>query len=217
MSFGKFSDADYKEIDNDKKLSDPYTGAAGKMIYTSSIATPGVLAGDLEFVLLASLYPSEVDKYGLFLQNFTIKFIKQDGGISSNGSDRIYENVINENYINELEDIDFKISSYNEDGAGYSKVMYAGHLSFINDGYVEDNLYNSIMDSNKRPEELLITRIVNHYKTTRIKLTQVLKHNQYISPNTVLSDRFMVNKKFINVGGTIDYKMNRFNCIMLEI
>lgn len=217
LSFGKFSDADYKEIDNDKKLSDPYTGAAGKMIYTSSIATPGVLAGDLEFVLLASLYPSEVDKYGLLLQNFTIKFIKQDGGISSNGSDRIYENVINENYINELEDIDFKISSYNEDGAGYSKVMYAGHLSFINDGYVKDNLYNSIMDSNKRPEELLITRIVNHYKTTRIKLTQVLKHNQYISPNTVLSDRFMVNKKFINVGGTIDYKMNRFNCIMLEI
>lgn len=38
-------------------------------------------------------------------------------------SDRIYENVVNENFINELDEIEFKISSYNNDGACYSKVL----------------------------------------------------------------------------------------------
>ena len=134
------------------------------MIY-SSFTGSGITAGELEFQLLASMYPSEVNKYGVFLQNFTVRFIPRDGEDTTSNSDRIYENAVNENYINELDEIELKISSYNHDGAGYGKVISASD----------------------------------------------------ITPLSRLYDNYMVNKKFINAGGTIDYKMNQFQCIMIEV
>lgn len=209
ISFGAYEDGDYKSIINDKKLNDPYQGASGKMIY-SSFTGSGITAGELEFQLLASMYPSEVNKYGVFLQNFTVKFIPRDGEDTTSNSDRIYENVINENYINELDEIELKISSYNHDGACYGKVV-------LSTDYLRDDLYSYIEGTTVRPEEQLIRRIINRYNTTRVKLTQVIKESPDITPLSRLSDNYMVNKRFINAGGSIDYKMNRFQCVMIEI
>ena len=128
----------------------------------------------------------------------------------SDNSDRTYENVLNENYINELDEIEFKISSYNNDGVCYSKVM-------LGDDYLQDNLYNCILDDTIRPEEMMITRCINHYSATRIKLTQEIKERADLTPITKLSDTFLVSKKFICTGGSIDCKMNRFECIMIEV
>ena len=68
-----------------------------------------------------------------------------------------------------------------------------------------------------RPEEQLIRRIVKRYSSPSIKLTQVIKESSDITPLSRLSDNYMVNKRFINAGGSIDYKMNRFQCVMIEI
>ena len=209
ISFGAYEDGDYKSIINDKKLNDPYQGASGKMIY-SSFTGSGITTGELEFQLLASMYPSEVNKYGVFLQNFTVKFVPRDGEDTTSNSDRIYENVINENYINELDEIELKISSYNHDGACYGKVV-------LSTDYLRDDLYSYIEGTTIRPEEQLIRRIINRYNTTRVKLTQVIKESPDITPLSRLSDNYMVNKRFINAGGSIDYKMNRFQCVMIEI
>ena len=209
ISFGAYEDGDYKSIINDKKLNDPYQGASGKMIY-SSFTGSGITTGELEFQLLASMYPSEVNKYGVFLQNFTVKFIPRDVEDTTSNSDRIYENVINENYINELDEIELKISSYNHDGACYGKVV-------LSTDYLRDDLYSYIEGTTIRPEEQLIRRIINRYNTTRVKLTQVIKESPDITPLSRLSDNYMVNKRFINAGGSIDYKMNRFQCVMIEI
>ena len=108
-----------------------------------------------------------------------------------------------------MKEIELKISSYNDDGACYSKVLLDGN-------YLTDNMYNSILGKNKRPEELLITRIINHYSDTRIKLTQIVKNSKEISPLTILTDNFLVSKRFINAGGSIDYASDRFECIMIE-
>lgn len=210
MSFGSYENGGYKGVNNDKKLAHPYTGASGKMIYSSFTGT-GITAGELEFQLLASMYPSEVNKYGIFLQNFTVKFIPRDGEDTASNSDRIYENVINENYINELDEIELKISSYNHDGACYGKVIMYGI------GYLTDNLYSALEGKMVRPEEQLIRRIIKRYSAPRIKLTQVIKATPDLTPLSRLYDNFMVNKIFINAGGTIDYKMNQFECIMIEV
>ena len=63
----------------------------------------------------------------------------------------------------------------------------------------------------------LIRRIIKRYSAPQIKLTQVIKETPDLTPITRLSDNYMVNKKFINAGGTIDYKMNQFQCIMIEV
>lgn len=128
----------------------------------------------------------------------------------NNDTDRIYENIANENYINELDEIEFKITSHNNDGACYSKVI-------IGDNYLTDNLYSAIEGTTIRPEEHLIRRIIKRYSAPQIKLTQVIKQTFDLTPLSRLSDNYMVNKRFINAGGTIDYKMNRFECIMIEV
>lgn len=150
--------------------------------------------------------------YYTFLRNLKLQLFKGAPELDedNNDSDRTYENVLNENYINELDEIEFKISSYNDDGACYSKVMLGAD-------YLTDNLYNCILDDIIRPEEMMITRCINHYSAARIKLTQEIKECADLSPLTRLSDTYMVNKKFICTGGTIDYQMNRFECIMIEI
>lgn len=103
-----------------------------------------------------------------------------------------------------------KISSYNSDGACYSKVI-------LGDIYLTDNLYSSIEETTIRPEEQLIRRIIKRYSSPSIKLTQIIKNIDELTPISRLYDNYMVNKRFINAGGTIDYKMNQFQCIMIEV
>lgn len=201
---------DWVSIPNGKTLSMPYTGLKGIIIPTDVS-----LSGEFEFTLIstnkkAALGGNRVGS-GMLIQNFSVKYQKKDSlSQSDNDSDRTYENVLNESYINELDEIEFKISSYNNDGACYSKVM-------LGDDYLKDNLYNCILDDTIRPEEMMITRCVNHYSATRIKLTQEIRERADLSPITRLSDTFWVGKKFINIGGTIDCKMNKFECVMIEV
>lgn len=194
----------YYKIENGKTLEMPYPGASGLII-----PIPGILAGELEFCMSYRPKSLDFDEVGHIWKDFRLSYVKQGEEISSRDSDRIYENVLNEDYINELDEIELKISSYNDDGACYSKVLLDGN-------YLTDNLYNSILGKNKRLEELLITRIINHYSDTRIKLTQIVKNSKEISPLTILTDNFLVSKRFINAGGSIDYAADRFECIMIE-
>lgn len=203
--------------ENTKTLTQPYDNLTG---YVIEFPKDKLLVGKVTFKMCAlrpqeGNYTSLFAGVGYYIKDLKVAYaVRNDMDESSSNSDRTYENVLNENYINELDEIEFKISSYNNDGACYSKVIIREEYK---DNYLTDNLYNSILDKTKRPEELLITRIINHYSATRIKLTQVIKSSDEISPLTILSDTFLVNKRFINAGGFIDYKMNRFECIMIEV
>lgn len=192
-----------------RKLNDGLDGLKG---YIIKLPDDRIIAGDLELIIYAPRVEMAFTPTleTMYLNSFELKYQKyKDYGKDDDNSDRIYENIVNESYINELDEIEFKISSYNDDGACYSKVI-------IDNEYLTDNLYCGITGSSVRPEELLIRRIVDHYSTPRIKLTQVIK-NANIKPYTILSDKYSVNKKYINAGGEIDYRKNRFNCIMIEI
>lgn len=181
--------------------------------YICRIPDDMVLLGEVELTIFgpyATFVLGGLRPEYFSLKDFEFNFNKfEDVEDEDSDSDRIYENVVNEDYINELDEIEFKISSYNDDGACYSKVT-------INNSYLTNNLYCGIVGENIRPEEFLIRRIVDHYSVPKIKLTQVLKRAD-IKPYTVLSDKYSVNKKYINAGGEIDYRKNRFNCIMIEI
>ena len=162
-----------------------------------------ILTGELELVIYSSytyVFGAETNlhEFGFFLKG--LKFIYQEADFTDTAkgnSDRYYENVLNEDYINELDEIEFKISSYNNDGACYSKVM-------LGDKYLEDNLYSAIEEKMIRPEEQLIRRIINRYSDTHIKLTQEIQEVPELTPITRLSDDFMVGKVFINTEFTID-------------
>lgn len=192
-----------------RTLNDGLDGLKG---YIIKLPDDRIIAGDLELIIYAPRVEMAFTPTleTMYLNSFELNYQKyKDYGKDDDNSDRIYENIVNENYINELDEIEFKISSYNNDGACYSKVT-------MNNEYLTNNLYCGITASSVRPEEFLIRRIVDHYSAPKIKLTQVIK-NANIKPYTVLSDKYSVNKKYINAGGEIDYRKNRFNCIMIEI
>lgn len=211
-SYNNDKSLDYVNVLNHKTLSMPYSDISGFIIPIDQ-----TLYGEFEFTILCPevdydsvVFPTPLR--GIILKDFKVECKTKDGiqDDSNSNSDRIYENIVNENYINELDEIVFKISSYNKDGSCYSKVM-------LGDDYLTDNLYSAIEETKIRPEELLIRRIIKRYSTPHIKLTQVIKAIPNLTPISRLYDNYMVNKRFINAGGSIDYKMNQFQCIMIEV
>lgn len=199
---------DWVNIPNGKTLAMPYEGLSGFIV---EINEP--IYGAFEFTLLSTNrkldLAGQTVSTGCYIKDFKVEYKKKDNIIVSDNTDRTYENVVNSEYINKLDEIEFKITSYNNDGACYSKVLWNG-------AYLTDNLWNVLLSTTKRPEEMLITRIINHYSDTRIKLTQVIKERPDLTPITRLSDNYLVNKRFIPIGGTIDYKADKFSCIMIE-
>ena len=206
---------------NTKKLSMPYDGLEGRVI---PLPEDRILTGAIKFCLYEltenykhtntggkdEIHNTANDGYGYYIKDLKMNYkLRDDLSELSDNSDRTYENVINEDYINELDEIEFKISSYNNDGACYSKVM-------LGDNYLTDNLYSSIEQKLVRPEEHLIRRIINQYGYTKTKLTQVLIDDEAITPITTMTDKFQPNKRFTITGGTIDFAMNQFNCKMIE-
>ncbi len=194
---------DYYPMINQKTLDMPYSGVTGVIIPIDR-----VLRGDFEFTLLTPIGQS-FRVGGVLVKDFKLSYHRPDDDETSDNSDRTYENIVNEGYINELDEIEFKISSYNNDGACYSKVM-------LGDNYLTDNLYSSIEQKLVRPEEHLIRRIINQYGATKFKLTQILVDDEAITPITTITDKFQPNKRFTITGGTIDFAMNQFNCKMIE-
>lgn len=188
----------------------PYEGLTG---YIVEFPEDRALIGELELVMYAVDYPYQNDKrIGIVdIENLKLSYQKKDDITDEgNNSDRYYENVINEDYINELDEIEFKISSYNNDGACYSKVL-------LGKDYLTNNLYSAVMGKQIRPEEQLIHRIVNRYNATNIKLTQVIRESPDLTPITRLSDKYMGDKVFISTGGLIDYSMDSFQCVMIQL
>nr|DAL66979.1 MAG TPA: hypothetical protein [Caudoviricetes sp.] len=192
-----------------RKLNDGLDGLKG---YVCHLPEDEILYGDMEFTLFgphASFVIGSTPANYFAIQNFEFSYAKYSTNDDSEDSDRTYENVVNENYINELDEIELKISSYNNDGSCYSKVL-------MGDKYLEDNLYCGITGTTIRPEELLIRRIVDYYSATKLRITEVLKRAD-ITPFTKLTDRTQPGKYFLAMGGEIDYKMNSFKVIMVEV
>lgn len=214
---------DFTSIKDTKTLEMPYQGLKGFII---PIGKDVRIDGDIELIVygLRNRYNNPtlqgsggalLRQYGyisgFFLKDFSLSYQKEDNVADDleNNSDRYYENVVNESYVNPLDEIEFKISSYNNDGACYSKVM-------LGDNYLTDNLYSAIEGGTVRPEEHLIRRIVNQYGATKNKLTQVLMYSDSITPITTVTDKFQPDKRFTVTGGVIDFAAESFNCTIIQ-
>ena len=117
--------------------------------------------------------------------------------------------MVNSDYINELDEIEEKISSYNHDGLCYSKVL-------LGNDFITDNLYDGINHEVVRPENLLLRRIVNQYADPKIKLSQVLMNDTSVRPTDKLIDTFQVGKKFVITGKETKYRADTMDIKMIE-
>ena len=167
-----------------------------------------VIIGDLELVLYNPKFETAVTYF--ILKDITIDSQKVSYSTvtkDDNKEDTKYENVVNESYINALDDIEFKITSKNDSELSFSKAIIGG--------LILDKLANTIYNSSDKPEELLIKRIINQYQQPKIKLAQIVK--PIIFPYSIITDSYLSGKKFLFTGGTVDYEDNSIECNMIEL
>lgn len=196
----------FQPIESNRHADMPYKGLEGHVI---ELPSDRVLKGELEFTMYVN-DPSAGDLSGYFIKDFRLDYAKKDGVYDEGeDGDRVYENIVNESYMSECDEIEFDIGSYNADGATYSKAL-------MNGDFVTDNLYCVIVDEKIRPEELLIRRIVNRYSVTKYQLTEALQMTGDVTPLTILSERTQEGKTFRMVSGEWDYEQHRLVLQMQE-
>lgn len=158
---------------------------------------------------LSAFYETNARSY--FIKELELNCQKQGNmnliGNDDEKEDTKYENVVNDEYINECDDITFKITSKNDSELSYSKAFVSGGIL--------DTMKNNIYNTDEKPEKLMIQRIVNQYNQPKIKLIQVIKPD--ILPYSIVTDNYLSGKKFLFTGGTIDYEDNRINCNLIEV
>lgn len=201
-----FSFVGRADLPSNKTPDMPYEGLSGWVI---ELPTDEAIRGDFELTMYVN-NPALQNVYGYIIRNLRVDYAKRDGerDEGENG-DRVYENIVNEDYMSEADEIAFEIGSYNEDGATYSKVL-------LNGKFLTDQLFCQITDSTIRPEELMIRRIVNRYRVTKIKLTEAIWNDDILTPITLLSERSQTGKKFLLTGGEWDYQQSRVTVWMQE-
>jgi hypothetical protein len=190
----------FTQLETNKTLSMPYNDLSGWVIETN-----GTLKGELYFSIRNASMNCAIKDLSLKYQ------LKDDYTADTTDGDRVYTNVVNADYINEMEDIEEKISSYNHDGLCYSKVL-------LGDDFIQDALYEGINKVTTRPENLLLRRIVNQYDAPKIKLTQVLMNgNEDVKPIDRLTDEYQgTGKKFVITGKETKYRSDTSEIIMIE-
>lgn len=212
-------DKDWEMVRNKKSPLMPYDGAQG---YLFELGEP--IHGDLELTVYLKIpYYSRGPGHGLviiqtfygyFLKDFSFDFYNDKEAVKTGGQDEdgdhIYQNVVEASFINEAEEVSLKINTHNAGEASFGKVVMGGK-------YLTNNLYSEVEKTMIRPEESLVRRITNRYKTPHIKLTQTVKNDKAITPITLLSDDYMQGKEFMCIGGAIDYRMCNFELIMIDV
>ena len=192
---------------NDPELNVPNLN--GYIVSFKSITT-----GDIEL----TIYNPAINPYStpvfenpiesFFIRNIEISTQRVNASKSdSTKQDTKYENVVNEGFINALDDIEFKITSKNESELSYSKAMDGNSIL--------DVLTNNIDNNSEKPEKLLIQRIINQYKQPKIKLVQVIKPD--IPPYSKVTDSYLSGKQFVFTGGRINYEDNSIECNLIEL
>lgn len=147
---------------------------------------------------------------GVKVRGLNFGYAKKEGIIEEGeDGDRIYENVVNEAYMSDAEEIKFEISSYNRDGASFSKAL-------LDNGWLTNNLYCKVVEEMVRPEELMVRRIVSRYGATKIKLTEAICMTDEITPISILTERTQPGKTFRMTSGSWDYEQGKLTVQIQE-
>ena len=167
------------------------------------------LVGELNVTIFVPYYETNRSKAYIYIKDLEFDVCRSESpyNTKSEKQDTKYSNVVNGDYINEAEDIKFKITSKNDSKVAYSKAIANGNWL--------DTLTNNIDGTAEKPERYLIQRIVNQYQSPKIKLLHIIK--PAVLPYSLIKDSYLNGKNFIFTGGRINYEDNSLECNMIEL
>ncbi|MDR2919686.1 MAG: hypothetical protein LBV72_10035 [Tannerella sp.] len=168
------------------------------------------IIGDIELTIYCP--KADQDSYlhrYIFIKDIKLQSCKFSQSESESGqkNDTLYTNVVNEEFVSPLDDIELKITSSNDSGLAYSKV--------IHNNVILDKLHNRITNSEMKPEELIVNRVVNQYQAAKMQTTQILKEG--FVPYQLIEDANLPGKDFILINEEIDYSYDRSRVTLMEV
>lgn len=180
--------------------------------YAIPMPTDDIITGKPTFTLYT---PHRLNNFyrcdAVWLSNFDIKaMIANFDSDTDNTSDTEYSNVINNDFVNEFQDINFKICTFDNKIPNYSAVCYSngGKYQYL------DLVYNKATKQTIRLEEHLIYRLVTQYSTPSAILN--LNLNNDIKMYSTITDNFLQNKVFIVDSMVTDYRNNKVEIKLIE-
>lgn len=180
--------------------------------YAIPMPSNNIYLGKPTFTLYA---PHKLDENyrcdAVWLKNFDIKAKIATYDIDVNkDSDTEYSNIINGDYVNEMDSIDLKICTWDNKECNYSAVAYynGSKYEYLN------NVYNKATKQTCRAEEQLIYKLVTQYETPSAILNLNLKNT--IKPYCLLTDKYLPDKLFIVDSITTDWESNKAEIKLIE-
>ena len=176
-------------------------------------STNEVIIGKPTFTLY---HPHKVDNSyrcdAVWLSNFDIQAKVQNFQKEADkDSDTEYSNIINEDFVNEMDSEEFAICTWDNKECNYSAVCYSANgTSFT---YL-DNVYNKATKQMYRLEEHLIYRLVTQYSTPSAILNLNLQNKFKVY--ATMTDNHLPNKKFIVDSIITDYRLGKQEIRLIE-
>ena len=149
----------------------------------------------------------------VFIKDFDIQaVVGYQGGKNENDTDTEYSYVIDDQYVQELSPIEFKICTYDNKQLTYSAVAWLDPST--NKYQFVDTLRNRALNQIQRSEHLLCYRIVNQYKDPSMKLSINLFMDN-IRPWSIIHEP-LLDKDFIIDTVSYDYKNDTATCNLVQ-
>lgn len=165
----------------------------------------------------------------VFLKDFDVKAVVGDPTFSdAYNTDTVYTNVINNDYVNELNEISWKICTYDNKKPSFSAVAYKDKnntYQYVDKTFSEATKEGEIGWENSdtdapqygqlKQEEHMIYRLVNQYSQPSINLSFTI-NLQDITPWAKMREKFMSSKDFIIDEFSIDFENASTNLSLIE-
>ena len=151
-----------------------------------------------------------------WVKDFSIKTANAGQDKEVEEADVVYENIVNELNVNEMSDIELKITT----GVAKQKPSYSNVIYFD----VEKNIHTAlesmediVLKQDMTPEENIITRYHKQYSTQTKKLAYTLPISMTPLQTYKGMDFENKNTKYVQLGSEIDYRMSKQIIDLIEL
>lgn len=151
-----------------------------------------------------------------WVKDFSIKTtnVGQDKEVEE--TDVVYENIVNELNVNEMSDIELKITTgVANQKPSYSNVIYYNVSNGRNT--LLSTMEDIVLEQDMTPEENIITRYHKQYSTQTKKLTYTLPISMTPLQTYKGMDFENQSAKYVQLGSEIDYRMSKQIINLIEL
>lgn len=150
-----------------------------------------------------------------WISDLVVKIVERGQDVEKQDNDIVYENVVDENSISEATEIEFKLTTYNEN----TKPSYSNVILITGDTreFLLTIKDRGLSSAEQNAEENCIERFVNQYSTPTKQLSVTLTDNHNTQTyNGIITPFTCQDTIYFPLGAEIDYANSRETITLIE-